>query len=156
QLAVPARMTKPDPGAICGSSAPPPVVTSFSTADPAAYLWFQINNGATGDRFAVQFYTPANKAYGNLIVFDPLTASGQWCLTATLNIANTSAALQPGTWSLEVSYNDTTFFTLTFTIQGASSGCTYSINPTSQAVTSPGGNFQVAVAAGAGCAWTAL
>ena len=42
----------------------------------------------------------------------------------------------------------------TFTV-GQASGCTYSINPTQQALDERGGSIAVAVSAGAGCEWTA-
>ena len=64
----------------------------------------------------------------------------------TFNVATNTAAARTGTLTIAGE---------TFTVNQASGSCSYSINPTEQAINEKGGPIAVAVSAGAGCGWTA-
>jgi len=73
-------------------------------------------------------------------------ANGSGSSTVTFTVAANSAAARTGTLTIAGK---------TFTLNQAAAACTFSINPTDQAINEKGGAIAVAVSAGAGCAWTA-
>jgi hypothetical protein len=73
-------------------------------------------------------------------------ATGTGAGVVTFNVAANTAAARTGTLTIAGE---------TFTVNQAAGSCTYSINPTEQAINEKGGPIAVAVSAGAGCGWTA-
>jgi hypothetical protein len=114
-------MSKSAPVREC--TAPPPA-SAFLTTDSEAVVWFGINYWNVGDQAALNWYAPNGSLYQNV----PWTLSSSpappWCFWDTINIAGNPPALEPGNWSVALTWNNSLLFTLPFTIQP---GPTYTI-----------------------------
>jgi hypothetical protein len=75
-----------------------------------------------------------------------VNGSGTGGSAVTLNVAANTGAARTGT---------ATIAGQTFTVTQSAAPCTFSILPTAVDSQAPGGTFDIAVTAGAGCAWTA-
>jgi len=149
-------MTKPAPPACATAVANyPTAYTTFSTTDPAAYLWFYVTGANAGDVFSTEYYTPGGQYYVDASgPFTPLSSAGNWCFVdLPFEIAGYIPASMPGIWTVLGKYNGTTIFTLQFTIVAAS--CTYTLSPATASTAAGGGSGTASVTAGTGCAWTA-
>jgi len=74
-------------------------------------------------------------------------ASGSGSASVTVNVAANSGDARTGTVSIADQ---------TFSINQASAPCSFSITPASQSIAASGGSGTISVAAGQGCAWTAV
>ena len=99
-----------------GCRAPTPVA-SFSFSDPNAIVWFSVEGALAGDIAELDWYTPdGSKLAGWSSFWGPLPASGGWCFSKSIPIADTAVANMGGEWKVVVTWNGTRFFTLPFTI----------------------------------------
>jgi len=110
-------MTKAVPTDACSPTPTP--TTSFSTNDAAAWLWFEISQGATGDVARSEWFDPN----GRLLSrpggpWEALESPGAYCFSEKLTVSGNPAAIQ-GTWTVKVFWNNASLFTLTFTISAA-------------------------------------
>jgi hypothetical protein len=90
--------------------------TSFLPTDPRAYLWFQVEGAATGDRFRVEWVAPdrtTDPGFESL----PLWPGLGPCYWRELEIAGKPAASKLGTWTVKVYWNGVPLFTLSFDIK---------------------------------------
>ena len=116
-----AFMTKSVPSGGC-TPTPTPIGT-FLTTDQYAYLWFEIENGATGDIARSEWVNPN----GNLLTpppggaWEPLESRGSYCFSERFAIAGNSRAIE-GNWTVRVYWNDVLLTTVTFIIQAPSAG----------------------------------
>jgi uncharacterized protein (TIGR03437 family) len=85
----------------------------------------------------------SNDSFLTITAGSPGSGAGTVSFTVA---ANATASLRTGTLTVAGQ---------TFTVNQSGVGCTYSINPTSQSLSAPGGTGSVAVTAPNGCAWTA-
>ena len=110
-------MTTAVPSDACSPTPTP--TTSFSTNDAAAWLWFEISQGAKGDVARSEWFDPN----GRLLSrpggpWEALESPGPYCFSEKLTVSGNSAAIQ-GTWTVKVFWNNAPLFTLTFTITSA-------------------------------------
>jgi len=116
-----AFMTKSVPSS--NACTPTPTATStFLTTDTAAYLWFEIENGARGDIASSEWWTPSARLLttpGG--AWEPLEDPGNYCFGEKLTIAGNSQAVE-GTWTVKVFWNGSLLATLNFTISAPSAG----------------------------------
>lgn len=115
-----AHMAKSAPSNACTPT--PTAVSSFLTTDAAAYLWFEIQNGARGDVASSEWWTPQ----GRLLTtpggaWERLEDPGNYCFSERLTIAGNSLAVE-GTWTVKVFWNNSLLATVNFTISAPSAG----------------------------------
>ena len=122
-------------------------VTTFTTNDKAAYLWFYLSGTNVNDVIEADFY-----ANGKLYIAPThtVTANDSPCYDVELDIANTTPATPTGTWTVNIFYNGLRIGTVPFTITAAPA-CTYSLPTSSASVPATGGSFSFTVTMGSGC-----
>ena len=120
-----------------GCSAPTPA-TAFLTTDQRVWVWFNVTGANTGDVASATWYYPDGTAYksGN---WNAVTSSGSWCFPWSIDIAGNPPASSPGNWSVRVSWNGSSLFTLNFTIGASAPSISASgiLNAASYAVGTP-------------------
>jgi uncharacterized protein (TIGR03437 family) len=99
-----------------GACRVPSSITSFSTTDTAAWLYFDANGTHASDSFKVSFYRPDGALYSAATY--PVASDGYHCFSSPLNIAGTAAAQYTGNWTAAAYWNQssTAFFTLSFSV----------------------------------------
>ncbi len=94
----------------------PPSVTAFATTDTLMEVWFLVEGAQTGDQPVANWYAPNGSLY-TTSTWSPLTApSGENCFWSWINIAGDTPAMEPGTWTVTVYWNNVQLTSLTFTI----------------------------------------
>jgi hypothetical protein len=117
-----ARTAKSVPQGTCTPL--PTSVTSFTSTDAAAYVFFNISGHANGETLTRVWYSPDGQvaASGS---WSPLSSGTGYCLSASLQIAGSSVASTPGTWRVRVYSNmitDVPYVDLTFTVTSGGGG----------------------------------
>ena len=131
---------------------PPPLVSNFTTQSPQVWVFFDYSGANSGDSAQIQFIRPDGVVYAANTMSIGI-ASG--CLARAMSISGTSATAFPGTWSVRVTWNQSTtaLFVLNFTVSPAN--CSYSLSDGGEAFGAAGGNGTIAVTAPVGCPWSA-
>ena len=147
------QVTSTSSGIVGGVCTPPPLVTTFTTQSPQAFVFFNYNGANVGDSARIEFVRP-DSVVQTSSTFAIATTSG--CLSLALNINGTSAASFPGAWSVRAIWNQsaTPLLILNFTI--APANCSYSLGDGGEAFTAAGGTGAIAVTAPVGCPWSAI
>jgi uncharacterized protein (TIGR03437 family) len=96
----------------------PTAASRFAPTDERVWLWFDVTGAAVGDRARDEWYDPDGNLYRSAN-WDPLPAGGYRCFWDSIFLANSQAAAKPGRWTIRVYYNDTLFFSLSFTLNVA-------------------------------------
>ncbi len=115
-----AFMAKSVPSGACTPT--PTAVSSFSTTDTAAYLWFEVQGAAARDVARSEWINPS----GRLLTvpggeWEPLESAGNYCFSERLLIAGNTQAIE-GTWTVKVYWNNVLLTTVTFTISAGGGG----------------------------------
>src|ERR1039457_3242103 len=94
----------------------PTQATAFLITDQTVWVWFNVTGANAGDVPSATWYYPDGTAYksGN---WNAVTSSGSWCFPWSIDIAGNPPASSPGNWSVRVSWNGSSLFTLNFTIR---------------------------------------
>jgi len=113
------KVTSDTSGIVNNSCTVPPQVTNFSTSSPAVWLFFDVTGAKAGDSAQIKFLRPDGTLHSSATV--PVTMAGTTgydCFSASVNISGAPAASYPGTWTVEVFWDESTtpLFTLIFTI----------------------------------------
>ncbi len=121
------------------SSCPVPTpATSFLISDQRVWVWFNVTGASAGDIPSATWYSPSGAEYKSAN-WDPVASAGSWCYWWPIDVAGNPPASLPGAWSVRVSWNGSSLFTLNFTI--AASGPSISsggiLNAASYAVGTP-------------------
>jgi uncharacterized protein (TIGR03437 family) len=93
----------------------PAAATAFLTTDQSVWLWFNVTGANAGDVASATWYSPNGAAY-NSTSWNPLASAGTWCYWSSINVAGYPPASSPGNWSVRVSWNGSSLFSLNFTI----------------------------------------
>lgn len=104
----------------------PTPATSFLTTDQKVWIWFNVTGANAGDLPSATWYSPGGAAYlsGN---WNPVASAGTWCFWWSIDVAGSAAASSPGNWSIGISWNGSSLFTVNFTILAP--GPSISISP---------------------------
>jgi hypothetical protein len=81
-------------------------------------VWFLINYANTGDQATANWYAPNGSLYATVSWLPIVNAGGQ-CFWDSLKIAGNSPASEPGNWSVVLTWNNSTLFTLDLNIAKA-------------------------------------
>ncbi len=109
-------------GVVNGTCSTPPSVTSFTTAAPYVYLYFDVNGASAGDSAQISFIQPNGTLYGaGTNTVSSVGTNGYVCFSQALAISGAQAASDPGTWTVQVFWDgsSTPLFSLNFTLTGA-------------------------------------
>ena len=122
-------MTKPqtpEPTDMCSN--PTPSTTAFSATDAAAILWFHVTGVNAGDVFAANYYAPSGQLdSGASYAWSPVPSGATAvCYINWFYIAGQTPASTPGAWTVTVTHNGASFFSLNFTITAAPATVTIS------------------------------
>jgi uncharacterized protein (TIGR03437 family) len=101
-------------------TAPTPSM-AFLTTDQSAWIWFNVGGANAGDLPSGNWYAPNGTIYKS-ITWNPVASAGGWCFFANIDIAGNPPASNTGNWSVGVSWNGSTLFTLPFTVSAPSAG----------------------------------
>ena len=93
----------------------PTAATAFLTTDQKVWVWFNVTGASAGDIASATWYYPNGTAYKSAN-WNPVASSGSWCFPWSIDIAGNPPASSPGNWSVRVSWNGSSLFTLNFTI----------------------------------------
>ncbi len=114
------------------SCIPPVPQTSFSTADPYAWVYLTYAGAQKGDVLTFNWVHPS----GNVDAAKPSvtlqTSAG--CAAESFAIQGAESATEPGNWQVRVSRNGTLQFTLTFSIVAAAPAFTVTAKETAGAL----------------------
>jgi hypothetical protein len=110
----------------------PPQVTNFTTQSAKVWLFFDVTGAKVGDSAQISFFRPDGTLFTNIPV--PVSAvgtNGSECFSTSIDVANAPAAAYPGTWSIEVFWDQsaTPLFTLNFTLSSPGQPPTKQIFP---------------------------
>ena len=147
------QVTSTSGGVVSGVCTPPPLVSTFTTQSPQAFVFFDYSGANVGDSAKVEFIRPDSVVAASSTT---VIAAASGCLSKALNISGTSAASFPGVWSVRVTWNNSgaPLFNLNFIISPAN--CSYALADGGEAFSPAGGNGAVAVTASVGCPWSAV
>jgi hypothetical protein len=109
-----AEMSKSTPASGSACTAPSSA-GGFMPADSQAALWFQLNWANVNDSLTASWYAPNGSLYATYS-WTPVATPGAQCFWDAMNIAGNPPASQPGAWSVAVTLNGSSLFTLQFTI----------------------------------------
>jgi len=117
------KLTSNTTGLVNNSCSIPPQVTSFTTSSAQVWIYFDVTGAKVGDSAQISFYRPDGTLYTN--VNAPISAvgtNGYDCISSSINISGTAAASYPGTWTIEIFWDQSSapLFTLNFTISAPS------------------------------------
>jgi len=94
----------------------PTARTQFTTTDPTVWHFLTVSGAAAGEVVVWEWLRPDGTRHDTTRL--TLNVSGSVCMWAGLNIAGTSTAGFPGTWTVRVTVNNTPLATTTFTLGG--------------------------------------
>jgi hypothetical protein len=109
-----AEMSKSTPASGSACTAPSPA-GGFMPTDSQSALWFQLNWANVDDSLTASWYAPNGSLY-TTYSWTPVATPGAQCFWDAMNIAGNPPASQPGAWSVAVTLNGSSLFTLQFTI----------------------------------------
>ena len=113
------KVTSNTTGIVNGSCATPPSVTSFTATSPQVWLYFDVTGALAGDSAQMGFLRPDGVLYTTLSSSVSSTGpNGYECFSYEIPINGAPAASYPGTWTVQVFWDQakTPLFTLNFTI----------------------------------------
>jgi len=147
------QVTSTSGGGVSGVCTPPPLVSTFTTQSPQAFVFFEYSGANPGDSAKFEFVRPNGVVQASTTT-SVTTASG--CLSQALNINGTSAASFPGTWSVRVTWNQSAapLFVINFILSPAN--CSYALGDGGEAFGAAGGSGAIAVTTSFGCPWSAI
>src|ERR1035437_7456825 len=121
-----------------GGCVVPTPATAFLTTDQSVWLWFNVSDAKAGDIASATGYYPSGTAYQSA-TWDAVPSSGARCFWWPISIAGNPPSSSPGNWSIRVSWNGSSLFTLNFTIgaSGPSISAGGILNAASYAVGTP-------------------
>jgi len=113
------KLTSNTTGIVNGSCTTPPLVTSFTAASPQVWLYFDVKGAVAGDSGQMEFLRPDGVLYTTQsVAVSAVGPNGYECVSAHIPISGASAASYPGTWTIQVFWDQakTPLFTLNFTL----------------------------------------
>ena len=113
------KLTSNANGIVNGSCSIPPQVTSFTTSSLEVWIYFDVTGAKAGDSAQISFFRPDGTLYTNVNApISAVGANGYDCISTNISISGTAAASYPGTWTIEVFWDQSSaaLFTLNFTI----------------------------------------
>ncbi len=113
-----AMMTRAVPPGSCTPTPTP--VTSFAVSETAAFLFFSVANARPGDTFRTEWRDPGGRLLSPPFwpggEKGPLETGGTLCFSERLDIANRPAADLPGSWRVDLYWNNIRLTTLNFVL----------------------------------------
>src|ERR1035441_5430363 len=98
-----------------GGCVVPTPATTFLTTDQSVWVWFNVSDAKAGDVASATANYPSGTTYQS-VTWDSVPSGGDRCFWWPVNIAGNPPASSPGNWSIRVSWNGSSLFTLNFTI----------------------------------------
>src|ERR1035441_10362335 len=98
-----------------GGCVVPTPATTFLTTDQSVWVWFNVSDAKAGDVASATANYPSGTTYQS-VTWDSVPSGGNRCFWWPVNIAGNPPASSPGNWSIRVSWNGSSLFTLNFTI----------------------------------------
>jgi len=126
------KLTSNTSGTVNNSCVIPPQVTAFTTASLQVWIYFDFTGAKAGDSALVSFLRPDGTLYSSASTPVPAAgANGYGCISSSMNVSGTAAASYPGTWTVEVFWDQSSapLFTLNFTISAPSQQSSRQIFP---------------------------
>jgi uncharacterized protein (TIGR03437 family) len=142
-VAVLDELTSNTTGIANGSCNIPPQVTTFTTASPQVWLYFDVTGAQVGDNAQMNFVRPDGVLYASLN--STVSAPGQngyQCFSSEIPVSGSSPASYLGTWTIQVFWDQASnpLFTLNFTLSSATGGAAPTISSLSPSSATAGGS----------------
>lgn len=117
-VSVVTKYTSTTDGIVNGSCVPPAATSSFTTASSQVWLYFGITGVAASDTAQINWVEPSGTVYET----ENTTAgfAGTGCFAFHINVSGAAAASYPGTWTIQVLWDNSSLFSLNFTIASSS------------------------------------
>jgi uncharacterized protein (TIGR03437 family) len=119
QLTLISDVTSSQTGTPNGVCTVPPLVTSFQTAAPGVYLYFQVDGAVPGDVETTTFYRPDGVVYfTNTGTVTSVGHNGGLCFGDEIYIAGYPGASYPGVWTVSATWDNAAkpLFSLNFNL----------------------------------------
>jgi hypothetical protein len=146
------KLTSNTTGIVNGVCSTPPSVNNFTITSPQVWLYFSFTGANVGDTAQMTFLRPDGVVYTTLNA--TVTSSSTQCFSASINVNGFAAASFPGTWTIQVSWDQSPspLFTLNFNLSSAS--CPYTLDSSGQVFPAAGGPAAINVTVPPGCVWS--